>query len=43
MAASVDTASVDAVAAEWLADTDAPSVSVAIVQHGALEIGRAHV
>ena len=42
MAASVDTASVDAVAAEWLADTDAPSVSVAIVQHGALVYAKAY-
>jgi hypothetical protein len=34
--------SVDSVATEWLADTDAPSVSVAIVQHGALVYAKAY-
>jgi D-alanyl-D-alanine carboxypeptidase len=33
---------VDSVATEWLADTDAPSVSVAIVQHGALVYAKAY-
>lgn len=33
---------VDAVAAEWLSSTAAPSVSIAIVQHGALVYSKAH-
>jgi D-alanyl-D-alanine carboxypeptidase len=35
-------ASVDAVASEWLADTGAPSASIAIVQHGKLAYAQAY-
>ncbi len=39
---AVDPTAVDAVATEWLADTQAPSVSVAIVQRGALVYAQAY-
>ena len=39
---TVDAAAVDTVATEWLADTEAPSVSVAIVQHGTLIYTKAY-
>ena len=39
---SLDTASVDAVAAEWLASSGAPSASIAIVQQGRLVYAQAY-
>jgi D-alanyl-D-alanine carboxypeptidase len=41
-AADAFAAAVDTIATEWLADTEAPSVSLAIVQHGALVYAKAY-